>query len=159
MPEPIPQSELLQKVLPLLDRYGRPYRKTGMVKARVAILEERVETHTADGLETVNIADPGDYIVTNPTKAGESYVLSSETFQEKYEPAGDGQFRPTGAIRALELTAEVLAALGLPDEFHFIAPWADPMVAKAGDFLACPDGKEEVYRIARQEFAETYVPA
>jgi len=30
------------------------------------------------------------------------------------------------------------------------------MIVKENDFLACPVGEEEVYRIAREEFFETY---
>jgi hypothetical protein len=154
--EPISQSTLLKQVLPLLEEHARLCRKKSLVKARVAVTRERIETHTADGLETVNTAEAGDFVVTNLTDAGESYVLSPETFSEKYMPVEKDLYRSTGVIWALQLTPEVLAALGLPDEFHFTAPWDEPMIAKAGDILACPESKEEVYRIARQEFEETY---
>jgi hypothetical protein len=154
--DPISQSTLLQKVLPLLHEHARLCRKKSLVKARIATAPERIETRTADGLETVNTAEAGDYIVTNLTDAGESYVLSPETFSEKYMPVENDLYRSTGAIWALELTPEVLTALDLPDEFHFMAPWDEPMIAKAGDILACPETKKEVYRIARQEFEETY---
>lgn len=152
----ISQSTLLQKVLPLLHEHARFYRKKSFVRARIATTSERIETHTADGLETVNTAEAGDFIVTNLTEAGESYVLSAETFFEKYMPIEDDLYRSTGAIWALPLTPEVLHALDLPDEFHFMAPWDEPMIAKAGDILACPEPQNEVYRIAHQEFEETY---
>jgi hypothetical protein len=49
-----------------------------------------------------------------------------------------------------------LKTLGLPDDFHFVATWGEPMRVRAGDFLASPTELNEVYRIARAEFFETY---
>lgn len=157
------QEEMLAKVRPLLEREGRVYEKTARVFARPAGEGEVVSTITSDGLETVNIAHAGDWLVRNQTEAGEAYLLSAEKFAQRYRylrPDEDdwSEYQAMGRIRALELTPERLQAWQLPAEFTFIAAWGSPMIARQGDFLACPEDFSEVYRIARSEFEQTYKP-
>ncbi len=157
------QKELLTRVRPLLERKGRTYEKTTHVFARPAREGEAVSTITADGLETVNVAGAGDWLVRNQTEAGEAYLLPAEKFAQRYHylrPAeGDwAEYQATGRIRALELTPKCLRTWQLPAEFTFIAAWGSPMIARQGDFLACPEDLSEVYRIARAEFEQTYRP-
>lgn len=157
------QEELLEKIRPLLQREGAVFQKKKNVYARPATPGETIQTVTKDGLETENRAEAGDFIVRNQTEAGEAYIVPGFKFSKKYaplRPADDTwtEYRPVGRIVAVELTPERLAALGLPDEFEFIASWGSAMVARAGDFLGGPDSLTEVYRLARQEFFETYQP-
>ncbi len=157
------QEELLAKVRLLLEREGRIYEKITRVFARPAREGETVKTVTADGPETVNIAEAGDWLVRNQTEAGEAYLLPAEKFAQRYQylrPAEDdwAEYQATGRIRALELTPEWLQAWQLPTEFAFIAAWGSSMIARQGDFLACPEDFSEVYRIARAEFEQTYKP-
>jgi len=49
-----------------------------------------------------------------------------------------------------------LKKFGVKTRFYFQADWGSKMVVKEKDFLACPVGGAEVYRIARKEFFETY---
>lgn len=58
-------------------------------------------------------------------------------------------YQAKGEIYALEVTEENLVQ-------SFVAIWGQEMVCKVGDFYACPTDGEEVYRIARKEFFETY---
>jgi hypothetical protein len=158
---PIPQSTLADLILPLLATQGHTYYKYRPVFAKKALGGEYIETHTADGLETVNTANEGDYIIKNQTEAGEMYAISAVKFAQKYEwqqhgPDGFDEYKPLGQIVALEMTDELLKNLGLPDDFHFIATWGELMRVRAGDFLASPTELNEVYRIARAEFFETY---
>jgi hypothetical protein len=161
---PIPQSEILRQLQPLLEKAGRRYRKCRNIFAKRATDGEKIDTVTADGKETSNTARAGDYIIRNQTGAGEQYLLNAEKFAGKYVHAGPGdqqdweEYRPVGEILAVELTADVLTTLGWPGEFYFMARWGEPMVAKTGDFLAVPPDRSEVYRIARKEFFETYAP-
>ncbi len=159
--DPVPQSTLSQLILPLLAAQGHTYYKYKPVFAKKAKAGEYVETHTADGLETINTANEGDYLIKNQTAAGEMYILSAQKFAQKYEWLQQGEdgfdeYKPLGQIIALEITKELLQELGLTDDFHFIASWGEPMRARAGDFLASPTELNEVYRIARAEFFETY---
>lgn len=156
------QSDLLEKVGPAMRANGQPFRKAQNVLARPARTGELIQTVTADGLETSNEAEAGDFIIKNQTEAGEQYIVSSEQFEKKYRPIQEAkaegwvEYRPLGRIIALELTPDQLEALGLPAEFRFDTTWEEEMVAKAGDYLACPPDYSEVYRIARKEFFETY---
>jgi hypothetical protein len=161
--EPISQRELLERLQPLLVDQGQFYRKVQPVLARQADQTETVATVTRDGLETVNRAKPGDFIVQNMTEAGEKYVVDADKFDGKYEyigPEKDGwhKYQPNGRVLAVELSKDCLEHLCMPEEFEFMTAWNEKMVAKAGDFLACPPDCSEVYRIARQEFFETYRP-
>lgn len=147
-----------------MKKQGALYAKKLNVLARKAIAGESIRTITDSGLETVNEAEEGDFIVTNKTSAGESYILKPDVFQEKYrlKRTGEGgmdEYEARGKAVALELTKKMLAQLGLPDHFYFEAPWKEPMKACAGDFLAAPPDFSEVYRIGRKEFFETYSKA
>lgn len=155
------QSEILEKLRPLLEKEGQAYQKYKQIYARPAKPGETIATQTADGLETTNSANEGDYIVQNQTHAGEEYIVPGDKFNKNYEFAKEkddtwSTYNPLGRIVAVELTPERLEALGLPAEFQFIAGWNAPMTAKTGDFMGSPPDLSEVYRLARTEFFETY---
>lgn len=155
------QTEIQKTILPALRERGIVYEKFQKVFARRANEGERINTRTADGLETTNAAKPGDFVVKNQTEAGEEYILSKEKFKKRYQflreaEAGYAEYQPIGKIVALEMNAAELEQLRLPSEFHFTAPWGEDMVCKKGDFLVSPPDFSEVYRIARKEFFETY---
>lgn len=156
------QQEILEKLRPLLESEGIFYYKKRHILAKKAQGGEKISTVTADGPETTNEAEAGDYIVQNLTEAGEQYVVPAEEFLKKYEPAGEaapdgfGEYHSTGKIVAIELTAERLKALELPGKFYFTTDWGETMVAKKGDFMGGPADFSEIYRLARKEFFETY---
>ncbi|MEM6965972.1 MAG: hypothetical protein AAF573_14490 [Bacteroidota bacterium] len=155
------QNEMKQMVLPLLNRRGKTYQKFLKTFARKAKAEETIVTRTSDGKETINRAYPGDYIVRNQTKAGEEYVLTPSKFKKRYSfikrsKGGFSEYQPTGRIRAIKVTPSFFKKNNLGSPFYFIADWGEKMVVKQNDYLACPVGGNEVYRIARKEFSETY---
>ncbi len=157
------QADMLEKCLPILKTEGAVFQKNKNVYARRSQAGEVVHTHTADGLETINRADEGDFIVRNQTAAAEEYIVPAHKFLKNYTHIGQAEanweeYAANGRIVALELTPGRMQTLGFPDAFEFLAPWGSPMAAKAGDFLCCPPDFSEVYRIARQEFFETYKP-
>ncbi|MBK8556797.1 MAG: hypothetical protein IPL65_13950 [Lewinellaceae bacterium] len=160
---PISQSILLEALLPLSEQFGRRYRKCRNIFAKRAAGGEKIATITQDGLETENTAAKGDYIIRNQTKASEQYILPPAKFNSKYllldtpTPSEWQEYRPNGEILGFELTEVLLRKLDLPAEFTLMASWGQSMKACAGDFLAVPSGQQEVYRIARQEFFETYI--
>ncbi|MEM8528874.1 MAG: glycosyltransferase [Bacteroidota bacterium] len=156
------QKEILRKTASLMEDEGKIYEKNKNVFARKAKGGEQIVTTTADGKETQNTAEKGEYIITNQTDAKEQYIVESKDFQEKYDWLRDvgeekAEYRAKGEILALELTSSVLQQLNLQSPFQFVADWGEEMIAKEGDFLAQPlKGEAEVYRIARKEFFETY---
>jgi hypothetical protein len=155
------QNEIKQMVLPLLKSKGKSYRKFRKVLARKAKKTERIETITDDGLETTNRAKVGDYIVKNQTDAGEEYVMSLNKFKDRYKykkrsKSGYCEYEPKGRILALEVNKSFLKKFKLDDEFYFEAAWGAKMITKEKDFLVCPIDGDEIYRIARKEFFETY---
>lgn len=157
------QAEILALLRPVLEREGIVYQKKKNVFARPARPGEVIQTKTGDGLETTNTSVGNDFIVRNQTEAGEEYIVPAHKFEQRYSflhaiDADWAEYQPKGQILAIELTPERLAALDLQTEFEFIAPWQDPMMAKAGDFMGGPHDLSEVYRLARKEFFETYKP-
>ncbi len=157
------QQELMQTLIPVIKSEGQVYKKIKKVYARQAEEGEKIQTITADGLETTNQAKAGDFIIKNQTEAGEMYIIGAAKFQERYdflEQADDGfsVYTAKGKVMALEMNEAMLQKLDMPEEFHFVAPWGEKMVVKKGDYLASPLDFSEVYRIARKEFFETYQP-
>ncbi|MCC6459397.1 MAG: hypothetical protein IT260_02930 [Saprospiraceae bacterium] len=155
------QAETLEKIRPILEQKGILYQKNKNVYARAAEARERIDSYTADGLETTNAAHAGDFIVRNQTGAAEEYIVPAHKFNQRYvwlreHEEGWAEYQSLGQVIALELDDETLSTLEMPDTFHFTAPWGEAMVAKTGDFLVGPPALTEVYRIARQEFFETY---
>lgn len=132
------------------------------VWARPAVEGELIVTQTADGIETKNVAKDGDIVLKNATGAGEEYVVSGAKFQKRYvkimpefvleidnNPTWTA-YLPVGQVNALEVTEN-----NNPNDF--IASWGEKMTCKVGDMLAMPVGSApEIYRIARDEFFQTY---
>ncbi len=156
------QSELQEKLLPIIRQQGILYKKFKKVYAKKADGGEKISTITNDGKETENIAKSGDFIIQNQTGAGEKYIVPAHKFLERYifhkENDNDfDEFEPTGTIIAIELTTEFLLQFQLNNQFYFMANWGTEMITKKGDFLVAPPDFSEIYRIARKEFFETYI--
>jgi len=159
------QASFLEKMIPHLEKDGLRYRKWRMIKARPAIVGEYIETITEEGLETVNTAKEGDFLVQNTTTAGEYYLVPGHKFESRYEKAEDlndegwATYKPSGQVIGLQMKADTLLELHLPTSFEFIAPWGAPMKCDVNDFVVCPPTKDEVYVIGHKEFLETYALA
>ncbi len=156
------QDEMKERFLPLLKAQGVRYKKTLPILARPATVGEEIKTITDDGLETINVAETGDFIVQNQTDALEEYIVSSKTFEKRYifmAKAANGydRYQPKGEVLACELDHDLLENLGMKDkELTFKASWGTAMTLKVHDFVVCPPDFRSVYRIARKEFFETY---
>lgn len=133
------------------------FAKKGIVQARQAAPGERVTTTLADGTEeTVNTANEGDVIITNP--GGEQYIIGGEKFSSRYEATEEeGVFRAKGMARAVQNPTG--------SDIEITAPWGevqrggpDVMIATVFD----PQQPELVgadrYLIGYAEFQETYAP-
>jgi PGDYG protein len=130
------------------------FKKQGSVKARKAHAGEKVTTQLADGKkETVNTAQDGDWIVTNPS--GERYVIHDRVFKARYSATADAcVFTAKGSCRAL------VNPYGVPIEI--LASWGTPQTGGADCMIAdvCDDDGSnlagEPYLIDAQAFVETY---
>lgn len=159
----ISQIEMSQLFIPYLKKFGKHYIKSKRVWARPAKEGELIQTITSDGLETQNRASKGDFVIKNQTKAGEEYIISGQKFKKRYEfdfeLEGDyNSYTSIGTIWAIEVNKEVLSELKLASEFYFQASWGENMIVKECDFIVTQEDFNEVYRIARKEFFETYRP-
>jgi hypothetical protein len=78
------------------------FKKQGTIKARQVKAGEKIETVLADGrVETINVSNNGDWVVTNP--GGEEYIVPGEKFGDKYEATKEeGVFAAKGHVRAIE---------------------------------------------------------
>lgn len=128
------------------------YAKTGTVKARLAVADEKVETIIDGKLETTNTAKGGEALITGAR--GEHYLVPADTFATHYEGlqlgARDQEYQDSGAVWASQWSHEPT---------HFIAPWGEEMLIEKGDYL-CSTTRHpnELYRIEAQAFALTYHP-
>ena len=148
------QEQAIARYLPLIEAQGIVYEKFTMVSARPAVEGEVIVTVTSAGKETQNTAQAGDFVIRNRTKAAEEYILPAKKFHARYEMEGDltvmgwGSYRATGECQAIKY--------GGPNT-EFVASWGEPMQLHTGDMICTPlPQKGEVYRIAAQEFSETY---
>lgn len=157
----IPQSKMMELILPLLKDKGQLYKKYQKVWAKIATEGEKITTQTSDGVETTNVAREGDMIVMNLTKTREKYIVKAKKFKERYQfekeaENGFSQYHPLGKVLALKVTDEITDTLDRNGSFQFMAPWDEPMKVSLNDFLVTPPDFSEVYRIAKNEFFETY---
>lgn len=111
----------------------------------------KVETITADGKETENIANPNDIIVSGPSK--EKYVLAKEKFDTFYLPVENG---PPGTVIPDQKIRKVAQYEG-QQSVTFVAPWGEETVLNPGDYLV-KSGNNDFYRIGKVEYDLTYNP-
>ncbi len=157
------QSDMTKLFIPYIKDFGKHYIKSKRVLARKAVVGESIQTITDDGVETQNKAEEGDYVIKNQTKAGEQYIISGKKFQKRYEfdfeMEGDyDTYTSIGTVWGIEITKEILKQFKLANEFYFVAAWGQNMVVKENDYIVTQEDFNEVYRIARKEFFETYSP-
>ncbi len=147
------QQEMLENFLPQIEQQNKIYFKSGLVFARPAKLNEYIETWTADGLETTNYAKEGDFVVQNlQTEFQEHYIVSANAIYKRYKIF---YFTDNGAV--LIPIGKIQAIVHCGEDFQFVAKWGQLMIVKTGDYLVCPYPEcNEIYRIAQQEFHETY---
>jgi hypothetical protein len=159
---PVAQDVLMNEVLPLITSANERYKKYRQVHARPAVPGETIVSTTADGEETANTATADDVIVQNLTEAKEKYIVGKDKFSKLYseiESVDDEWtlYSPLGEVMAIEISRELTTKLNVGEEFYIMAPWGSEQLAREGDrFVAPLPGLDEIYRIARKEFDETY---
>lgn len=150
-------SDDFESVASALRTAPRRARKTGLVAARRATHREAVETRW-NGKETSDVAEPGDYIVTNMSPSGDvlrdskgaanTYVVRSARFASLYE-------RTTGDIDLGEIYRPlgIVDAIALPGGFDIVAPWGERQLADAGYLIR---NGEDIYGNNKETFEATY---
>lgn len=157
----ITQQEMLKHFLPILESKGVTYKKKTLIKAKKAIPGAVIITKTNDGDETKNKAELGDWLVENQTSSSEQYLIKPKIFEKKYSfiqslEDGWGCYEPKGKIIGIQVDKKDLSHFGEKDTMEFEAPWKEMTILRIGDFLVVPTEKDEIYRIAKKEFGETY---
>jgi hypothetical protein len=159
------QEEILQLLYSHISSTGQNYSKFKSIFARPGIVGEKITTVVASGKETEVIVQQNKIVIRNQTLAQEEYVVGEDKFNYRYEennepvPAdlkqrGYRSYTPKGKIKAI--VAHTVFAENVT-EIQFTASWNELMVCKKDDLLAIPIGtKPEIYRIAIEEFLETY---
>ena len=131
------------------------YKKFRKVDARPAIEGEVVVTMIDGEEETKNTAKKGDMVVRTK-KNGALYIISGDKFHKRYKDGhgeqdeyGYVEYTPIGETYAFEYHGE---------SFKFIAPWGEEMLVNDGDYICAPeaDNLDDIYRIERGEFKDTY---
>jgi len=157
----ITQQEMLNHFLPILENKGITYKKKTLIKAKKAIPGTLIITKTNDGDETKNTAEAGDWLVENQTSSSEQYLIKPKVFEKKYSfiqslEHGWGCYQPKGKVIGIQIKKKDLSHFGKEDSMEFEAPWKELTILREGDYLVSPLEKDEIYRIAKKEFGETY---
>jgi hypothetical protein len=157
----VPQALVQKLLMSVLEEHGKRYRKFQQILARPAEAGEIVVSITSSAVETWNTAREGDFVVQNLTEAMEIYIVSGSKFSKRYTLVGeedDGwkRYRPHGDVFALEIKTEIMDLLERTSPFVIEAPWGEPQRVELNDFLVTLPDYSEIYRIARQEFFQTY---
>lgn len=141
-------KELYTAKNPLFQGATETYVKVAPIEAKVAAGGEKIATVVKGGLvETVNVANPGDIILTNP--GGEQYILSFEKFTDRYELAaelGEGWYRPKVIKQSF---------VQISQDVDIMASWGKVEHVKKGGFLNVTD-LDNIYGVAEHEFYQTY---
>jgi hypothetical protein len=162
---PVAQLRLMEDVLPMIRDASQKYRKFQQIHARPAKAGEVIVSTTSDGEETTKTAKDDEYVVKNLTEAQEEYLVGEKKFNERYTFVEDVDdewklYDSVGEVLALEISRAITTMLGVGEEFYIEAPWKSDQLVREGDMFVSPFSTlDEVYRIARKEFDETYRPA
>lgn len=152
------QDEMKKIFIPLLKKQGETFQKIGKVLVRPAKTGEKITTITSSGIETINTAKEGDVIIQNDTDEKEEYILSKEKLESRYQKTNntkDGMDIYLAKGKCIALTYEG-AEHGMDNKIKFIAPWNEEMVLEDGDKIVTTEKMDEIYRIDRKSFEQTY---
>jgi hypothetical protein len=167
-PQSIKQTALVDRYADIIHQNGQLYQKEKKVIARVSKGGEEVVSTTSDGIEAKDVSMEGDYIVVNSTRNQEAYIVKPVEFARRYTHVSGDEFSPSQAseVSAIQITAVNIFHYGFHElenltinpelPIYIEAPWNESQTLRINDYLVCPPSKKEVYRVARQEFEQTY---
>lgn len=130
----------------LMYQYTQSIQDMPAMSYTVVKQETPIVTHTSDGKETQNVAQPDDVVMSGPSK--EQYVLKAAKFPKLYVGKMGETVYP-------EQSPRNVAIYNGKDEVLFKAPWGEDMVLKPGDYLV-KEEEGKYYRIAKVEYEATY---
>ncbi len=113
-------------------------------RARPAVALETLITEIDGVVETTNILDGTEMVVTGP--AGEHYAVASDKFLKLYEEVEIGLYRTK---------PETVIAIMVNESLIFEAPWGGDMIAEPGDFIIYRSDTDS-YRVEQSVFEVTY---
>ena len=86
-------------------------------------------------------------------RKGTGRIMINERPIDEFFGRGTARMIVRQPLEKVELTDK----FDVGEEFYIVAPWGSEQLAREGDkFVAPLPGLDEVYRIARKEFEETY---
>lgn len=65
-------------------------------------------------------------------------------------------YKHKGVMKTYEFEESDLKYFRVIQRLEFQASWKETMFVRVGDYLIIPSRNEEIYRVARKEFPETY---
>lgn len=142
----------------------------------VSFIDKVEEGKPKDGTEDIdttkedwNIAEAGDYIVTNGTRRWEQYIVRPDKFKERYELVKGNLYKPNDKARvyALKISASNIKKYRLSafeklvtnpmNPIYIESPWEQSQSLYLDDYLVTPlIKKDEVYGIKKNDFEDTY---
>lgn len=145
------------------DTYSKIKDPNKAIEVEISETTQKVETVITeeDGterVETVNIANPGDAIVTG--EKGERYIINAKDFHNLYEPlteengvAANGKYLPKNVVKCMENPEG--------KEIVIDAPWGGQQTGGANCIIVesqieNSNGEKERYIIERGAFEATY---
>lgn len=148
--------------LPIIETRGILYEKFKHIYARNATTGEEIRTITNSGLETINIANEGDFIAKNLTENKEQYIIEKDSFPKLYTficsiDKSWNQYKPLNKIHAVELTEDLLNELELPNSFTIVAKWNQDQQVHVGSYIVNSVVEHGIYCIEKTAFESTYV--
>jgi hypothetical protein len=156
-PEGIGAGQEFDRLAAELGTFVRRARKVGFVAARKADAPQAVVSHW-NGVETTNMAQPGDWIIANLDAGRETlrdktgnanlYVIEAGKFPALYEAASG-----TSEFGDVYLAKGEVEAVYLSGGFIIKAPWGETQEADDGYLLRNGD---EVYGNNKETFERTY---
>lgn len=155
----LPKSE----VVALFDqiRTNAVYQKTGVMLARPAQPGETVITIVAGRIETLKPTFVGDWVIKNITvnSSAEQYPISGDKFATRYTRSEEVLIADGFTWFKVAAKGQITGGFYSGETVKFEAPWGEDMILQDGDFLGRPypeDTPNDIYRVAREEFFQTY---
>ena len=169
------QQEVLNVYGPKILKLGRRVRKNVSAHIRKGIIGETITT-TIDGkTETENTVKDNDSFVVCGVK-NEHYILTRNEFDENYDVGskrdapkalknkGYHTYNSKRSCLAYEVTnndmgwfrGRTLDNAADSISAYFMAPWKEITLIEEGDFLLMGDNNNEIYRIEREVFMNSY---
>jgi hypothetical protein len=160
MTENTPTFEVENKAVDIFKRADKDnallkYKKSGVIQVKEVTPGTEIQTIINGQLETKNIAQEGDFLVTNST--GEVYLLSTSKLNDRYTFLGKSEYGPDVELWTARGIAWAIQYTG-DESFTFKAPWNEDMLCNPGDFIVSPVRGQytDVYRIEQSIMDVTY---